>query len=137
MYKSIIFDLGGVMVDFDPKAYLVDRLCNAAIEEQVYDLTELIAPIAIRTAVELDIPELISRGVTSVTDLAARSGTDERALGKLLRYLQALDMLTQPEPGDYRLAPMGEVLTVEFMADLLNPAGALVEPKTPNQPPIT
>ena len=37
MYKSIIFDLGGVMVDFDPKAYLVDRLCNAAIEEQVYD----------------------------------------------------------------------------------------------------
>ena len=39
MYKSIIFDLGGVMVDFDPKAYLVDRLCNAAIEEQVYDLT--------------------------------------------------------------------------------------------------
>ena len=39
MYKNIIFDLGGVMVDFDPKAYLVDRLCNAAIEEQVYDLT--------------------------------------------------------------------------------------------------
>ena len=39
MYKSIIFDLGGVMVDFDPKAYLIDRLCNAAIEEQVYDLT--------------------------------------------------------------------------------------------------
>ena len=29
MYKSIIFDIGGVLVDFDPKAYLVDRLCNA------------------------------------------------------------------------------------------------------------
>ena len=39
MYKSIVFDLGGVMVDFDPKAYLVDRLCNAEIEEQVYELT--------------------------------------------------------------------------------------------------
>ena len=39
MYKSIVFDLGGVMVDFDPKAYLVDRLCSAGIEEQVYDLT--------------------------------------------------------------------------------------------------
>ncbi len=39
MYKNIVFDLGGVMVDFDPKAYLVDRLCNAEIEEQVYDLT--------------------------------------------------------------------------------------------------
>ena len=33
MYNSIVFDLGGVMVDFDPKAYLVDRLCNAEIEE--------------------------------------------------------------------------------------------------------
>ena len=29
MYKSIIFDIGGVLVDFDPKATLVDRLCNA------------------------------------------------------------------------------------------------------------
>ena len=39
MYKSIIFDIGGVMVDFDPKSYLVDRLCNAETEEKVYDLT--------------------------------------------------------------------------------------------------
>ena len=30
MYKSIVFDLGGVMVD---------RLCNAETEEEVYDLT--------------------------------------------------------------------------------------------------
>ena len=39
MYKNIIFDLGGVMVDFAPRAYLVDRICNEEIEEQVYDLT--------------------------------------------------------------------------------------------------
>ena len=39
MYKCIIFDIGGVLVDFDPKAYLVDRLCNAEMEEKVYDLT--------------------------------------------------------------------------------------------------
>ena len=39
MYKSIVFDLGGVMIDFDPKGYLVDRLCNAETEEEVYDLT--------------------------------------------------------------------------------------------------
>ena len=37
MYKSIVFDLGGVMVDFAPRAYLVDRICNEEIEEQVYD----------------------------------------------------------------------------------------------------
>lgn len=39
MYKSIVFDLGGVMVDFDPKSYLVDLLCNASMEEKVYELT--------------------------------------------------------------------------------------------------
>ena len=39
MYKSIVFDLGGVMIDFDPRSYLVDRLCNAETEEEVYDLT--------------------------------------------------------------------------------------------------
>ncbi|GAA4722003.1 hypothetical protein GCM10023350_00020 [Nocardioides endophyticus] len=93
--------------------------------DRLHELTELIAPIAIRTAVELDVPELISRGVAGVADLAARAGADERAMGKLLRYLHALDVLTETEPGHYGLAPMGEVLTVEFMADYLNPAGAL------------
>ena len=39
MYKNIIFDLGGVMVDFDPKTYLVDRFCNAEVEEQISQLT--------------------------------------------------------------------------------------------------
>lgn len=39
MYKNIIFDLGGVMVDFDPKDFLLDRFCNAAIEDKVYRLT--------------------------------------------------------------------------------------------------
>ena len=92
--------------------------------EQVHELTELIAPIAIRTAVELDVPELISRGVSSVVELAARAGADERAIGKLLRYLCALDILIETTPGHYGLAPMGEVLTVDFMADYLHPAGA-------------
>lgn len=93
--------------------------------ERLHDLTELVAPIAIRTAAELDIPELISRGVTSVSDLASRTGTDERALGKLLRYLQTLDIVTTTAPGHYDLAPVGEVMTVEFMAEFLNPAGVL------------
>lgn len=93
--------------------------------ERLHDLTELVAPLAIRTAVALDVPDLISRGVTSVAELAGRSGTDERALGKLLRYLHALDVLTETEPGHYRLAPVGEVLTVEFMVEYLHPGGAL------------
>ncbi|MFG1923189.1 SIP domain-containing protein [Cryptosporangium sp. NPDC048952] len=91
--------------------------------EKIHDLTELIPPVAIRTAVELGVPELISRGVTAVKDLAIKADADERALGKLLRYLHTLDILTETEPGHYDLTSVGEVLTVDFMIGFLHPAG--------------
>ncbi|HMR48997.1 MAG TPA: siderophore-interacting protein [Arachnia sp.] len=93
--------------------------------QQVHDLTELVPPVAIRTAVELGIPELISRGVTGVTELAVVAGADERALGKLLRYLRTLNLVTETEPGRYGLSALGEVLTNDFTADFLHPAGVL------------
>ncbi|MTD12442.1 siderophore-interacting protein [Nakamurella sp. YIM 132087] len=91
--------------------------------ERLHELTELIRPIAIRTAVELGVPDLISRGTTGVADLAVATGSDERALGKLLRYLQSIGLLTTTAPGRYGLTPVGEVLTVDFMADSLHPRG--------------
>lgn len=39
MYKNIVFDFGGVMVDFDPHKYLIDLFGNRELEEEVYDLT--------------------------------------------------------------------------------------------------
>ncbi|MFC7619386.1 SIP domain-containing protein [Microlunatus sp. GCM10028923] len=91
--------------------------------ERIHELTELIRPIAIRTAVELGVPDLISRDVTSVVDLAIKTDADQRALGKLLRYLYALGLLTETEPGHYGLTAVGEVLTNEFVAESLHPAG--------------
>lgn len=115
----------GTVVALESDEALPDPAKTRTPFEKAHDLTELIAPLAIRTAVALDIPESISRGVTSVTDLAARSGADERALGKLLRYLEALEVLVSTSPGQYDLAPVGEVLTLDFMADSLSPAGVL------------
>ncbi|GAA3522339.1 hypothetical protein GCM10022222_00130 [Amycolatopsis ultiminotia] len=93
--------------------------------QKLHELTELVPPIAIRTAVELGVPELISRGVTSVADLAVKADAEERALGKLLRYLHALDIVTETEPDHYGLTPVGEVLTNEFVADALRPTGVV------------
>ncbi|MET8939452.1 siderophore-interacting protein [Streptomyces rubiginosohelvolus] len=93
--------------------------------QRLHDLTELVAPVAIRTAVELGVPDLISRGVTDVAGLAAETGADERALGKLLRYLHTLDVVTETEPGRYALTPVGDVLTLEFIADRLHSAGVV------------
>lgn len=93
--------------------------------EKLHELSELVRPIAIRTAVEMGVPDLISRGVTNVADLAAKASADERALGKLLRYLQTVDLLTETEPGHYGLTTVGEVLTNDFTVDSLDPAGVL------------
>jgi NADPH-dependent ferric siderophore reductase len=93
--------------------------------QRLHDLTELVAPVAIRTAVELGVPDLVSRGVTSVAELATKAGADERALGKLLRYLRVLDVVTETEPGCYALTPIGEVLTLEFIADRLHSGGVV------------
>ena len=39
MYKNVIFDFGGVVVDFNPRNFLMDRFMNKHAEEIVYDLT--------------------------------------------------------------------------------------------------
>lgn len=39
MYKNILFDFGGVVVDFNPRDFLMDRFMNKHAEEVVYDLT--------------------------------------------------------------------------------------------------
>ena len=39
LYKNIVFDLGGVVVDFNPREFLVDHFLNEKIENQLYDIT--------------------------------------------------------------------------------------------------
>ncbi len=39
MYKNIIFDLGGVVVDFNPREFLVDHFMNEKLEDALYAIT--------------------------------------------------------------------------------------------------
>ncbi len=39
VYKNIIFDLGGVVVDFEPREFLVDHFMNEEVEDALYDIT--------------------------------------------------------------------------------------------------
>lgn len=39
MYRNVIFDLGGVVVEFNPRDFLMERFLNKQAEEIVYDLT--------------------------------------------------------------------------------------------------
>lgn len=39
MYKNIVFDLGGVVVGFDPQNYLADRFYDEVLEKELFSLT--------------------------------------------------------------------------------------------------
>lgn len=86
----------------------------------LHEMGELLPPFALRAVVTLGIPELISRGTTGVVELARAAGADPVAVGKLLRYLAALDVVERTAPGHYRLTDVGELLTQEFVIDVLD-----------------
>ncbi|MEG0910130.1 MAG: HAD-IA family hydrolase [Ruthenibacterium sp.] len=39
MYKNIVVDLGGVVVDYAPREFLVDHFLNEKLENKLYDIT--------------------------------------------------------------------------------------------------
>jgi len=39
MYQAIIFDIGGVLVEFNPKDYLMERFTNEKLEQTLYNIT--------------------------------------------------------------------------------------------------
>lgn len=60
--------------------------------------------------VKLGIPDLLSSGPKSLPELAERSGSDQRALGRLLRALSAAGVVAPADAGKYQLTSLGELL---------------------------
>ncbi|HEY9315122.1 siderophore-interacting protein [Williamsia sp.] len=103
-----------------------DPAQNEEAFEKLHELAELLPPLAIRAAVSLGLPDAISRGVTGVADLAQATSADPVAMGKLLRYLQSIEIVEPAsEPGHYRLSDMGEILTTDFVVDILHRDGPI------------
>lgn len=93
--------------------------------ERLHDITALLPPYAIRVASTLRLPGLIEGGATTTAALADATGADPRALGKLLRYLSTIDVLTATAPGRWATAAMGAVLAEEGpVAESLDLRGA-------------
>ncbi|MDN5744647.1 MAG: hypothetical protein L0H31_05940, partial [Nocardioidaceae bacterium] len=111
-----------IVLDEDPA--IPDPERNEGAFKKFHDLSDLLAPLAVRAAVVLGLPDLISRGVTGIDELADRCGADARGLGKLLRYFEALELVTQAEPGHYRLTDVGDIFLEEFVEDALHRDGA-------------
>lgn len=91
----------------------------------LHEMAEMAPPFALRAAVTLGLPELIAHGTTGAAELAEAAGADARAVGKLLRYLAALDVVTSTSTGHYELTAVGDLLTEEFVVGILDLDGAM------------
>lgn len=96
---------------------------NEEAYEKLHRMTELLPPLAVRTAVTLGIADQIARGVNTVPALAEATATDARALDKFLRYLTAIALIEPAEGGTYRLTDAGEFLTADYVIDVLHRDG--------------
>ncbi|HWO62194.1 MAG TPA: methyltransferase [Umezawaea sp.] len=82
------------------------RLRSALIER----IGGHLAAHAMGLATELRVPDLIARGLRTSAELAARTGTHQPSLRRLLRVLAAVGLVSEPEPDTFELTDMGEQL---------------------------
>lgn len=110
-----------IALDEDPA--IPDPEKNPDAFEAFHELAEIGPAYALRAAADLNLGELIFHGSTDITELAKATGANERALGKLLRYLRSIDIVLETSPGRFALTETGEFLTNEFVLDVLRSDG--------------
>jgi SAM-dependent hydroxylase len=64
----------------------------------------------VRAAATLRLPDLVAEGADTTSELAARSGTDPNALGRLMRHLRLCGLFCTTAVGRWELTELGELL---------------------------
>jgi hypothetical protein len=59
------------------------------------------------------VPDALKDGPLYYVDLAAQTGTDQRALHRVMRMLSSIGMFAEPEPGKYANTPASELLRAD------------------------
>lgn len=70
-------------------------MSEAEATQRLWQLSDLVSPMAVRIAATLRLPDLIADGATTAAALAKRTGCDPSALSRLLRHLVAIDILAR------------------------------------------
>lgn len=91
---------------------------DVRLSNEVAKISSLMAPWAVRVAATLRLPDLVTSGITGVSGLAERTGSDPDTLGRLLRYLSVLGVFEETAPGEYALTAMGEFFTDDHPMNL-------------------
>jgi 2,7-dihydroxy-5-methyl-1-naphthoate 7-O-methyltransferase len=77
---------------------------------ELAQISSRLDPWAVRVAATLRLPDLVAEGAGTTSELAARSGTDPDALGRLMRHLTLLGLFCTTADGRWELAELGEFL---------------------------
>ncbi|AEK38196.1 MAG: SIP domain-containing protein [Corynebacterium sp.] len=118
------------VVAMEDDAAVPDPERNESAFSKFHEMAEILPPLAIRVAANLDLGNLISQGTTAVDDLVEATGANPTGLRKLLRYLEGLELL-DPLSGPaeartaYKLSEVGELLTNEFVLDHIRRDGVM------------
>lgn len=77
---------------------------------ELFEMADLVTPMAIRVAATLRLADHIEEGATTVTALAERTGTDADALGRTIDHLVSVGVFESDEADRYGLGPLGRRL---------------------------
>lgn len=89
--------------------------------EVFHELSELLPPFALRVAAGIDLAGAFDFGERTLDELVRATGADRTGLGKLLRYLEAIDIVERADDRRYRLTGVGRFLENEHTAEHLDP----------------
>ncbi|WP_066587480.1 siderophore-interacting protein [Corynebacterium provencense] len=118
------------VVALDDDSAVPDPERNETAFSRFHEMAEILPPLAIRAAADLNLGNLISEGTTTVTGLIDATGADPTGLRKFLRYLESIELLDPVEgPAEnrtsYRLSEIGEFLTNEAVLDHIHHDGVV------------
>lgn len=91
---------------------------SASAVRKLAMLSDIITPWAIRTAATLRLADLLTDGPRSGADLAAETGADVDALGRLLRHLAYHGLFEEVTPGLFAVTEFGAALSDDHPAGL-------------------
>ncbi|WP_331725118.1 methyltransferase (plasmid) [Streptomyces jietaisiensis] len=79
-------------------------------DEDVYELSSLMTPWVLRTAVTIDLPALLEEGPRSTAELAALTRSDPSTLTRIVRYLACTGFVKENPEGQVALTGLGRRL---------------------------
>lgn len=97
-----------------------DEAARESAQEKFLHLSEIMPAVTIRIAATIGLAGAFNSAPRTVAELAAATETDPVGLGKMLRYLESIELTELHDDGRYSLTQAGKELENEFIGEILS-----------------